>query len=532
MASVRRMTGVVSALASAGMALGGVTGISTAAQAAPVVAAVVAPSCLEVTPTSMSGKVDDVEGFPRVSFVGALANGTPEGSCVKIPVHVDLDPLALGAYSAKDPDGNTVGTMIVERKVITFLFDHSYTGDRTNITFNGAVTFGVTTHYGAEGMPYSFDWLLPGDTSTPVTFGVAGRLPAGTANASSGKFARITPNEQQVVSGVTLGTELSRTIPAGSKVVISDELGDGQKCNNGTLSNQLTGAKTSVTCENDRFISAEIPDFVPGMSFRLQVYADITDRSLVEYEDTGKIHAAGEELKSWTKAAKWASGTAGVTGELPTGGDSTDSTPSGEPSTPPVVPPPPGPVVVPAPVAPVPTPRETVSVPAPKPAPAPAPAPEPAPAPAPEPVPAPKPVPVKESIPRPTVKPSPASRPKTVSRTFQVDRYTPRTHAAARVVGRLDDDRRLTYREDKPLWGMSKWEIVTIQVPADATTAQVMQALNKATGKVGDVRTTSRLGSIKRGQSVTMAWELGRGATASAPWGPRGKVAQTFFARS
>lgn len=120
-----------------------------------------------------------------------------------------------------------------------------------------------------------------------------------------------------------------------------------------------------------------------------------------------------------------------------------------------------------------------------------------------------------------------------VQRTFQVDRYMPRTAAQARTVARLDDDRRLAYREDRGLWGASRWQIVTVTVPADATRAQLLTAVNRATkSSVGDVRTTGQLSTLRAGQAVTVAWELGRGATRTAAWGARKNVAQTFLARS
>lgn len=545
MASVRRMTGVVSALASAGMALWGVTGVSTAAQAAPVVEPLATANCTVVEDATLSGTSKWVEGYPRVSFEGALPDNTPEGSCVKIPLDEDLWAMTYGSYPALDSDGEKVGTMVIEAGGITFLFDHEFTSKHTNVTFFGEATVGVKTHYGATYSGYTLKWDMPGKASTPVTIEVPSCPSCSQKDRIwGGKFAVITQDQKNVVSGVTLGNVESAALTGENiTVVLSDTLHAGQKCSHGYLVDMYAPQnQTLINCRDDSYIEATINNLTPGASYRLQVYAEITDDKQPSFKDTGRITVNGALKSEWIREAKWASALAGGAGVVPVTDNGSEKdhviVPVPDPTTPAPAPGP-GPVV-PAPVAPVPTPRETVSVPAPKPEPvpasAPAPAPElapaPQPAPAPAPAPAPKPVPVKESIPRPTVKPSPASRPKTVSRTFQVDRYTPRTHAAARVVGRLDDDRRLTYREDKPLWGMSKWEIVTIQVPADATTAQVMQALNKATGKVGDVRTTSRLGSIKRGQSVTMAWELGRGATASAPWGPRGKVAQTFFARS
>ncbi|GAB48328.1 hypothetical protein MOPEL_071_00440 [Mobilicoccus pelagius NBRC 104925] len=40
-----------------------------------------------------------------------------------------------------------------------------------------------------------------------------------------------------------------------------------------------------------------------------------------------------------------------------------------------------------------------------------------------------------------------------VTRTFQVDRYLPRTARQARFVAAFDDDGKLRYREDRPMWG-------------------------------------------------------------------------------
>lgn len=125
------------------------------------------------------------------------------------------------------------------------------------------------------------------------------------------------------------------------------------------------------------------------------------------------------------------------------------------------------------------------------------------------------------------------SAPRMVTRTFQVDRYMPKTAAQARLVARLDDDGRLRFREDKGVWGASRWQFVTVTVPADATKAQVVKAVNRKTSaSIGDVRTTSRLATIKPGRSVVVAWELGKGATTKNGWGAKKNVNQTFLARS
>ena len=120
-----------------------------------------------------------------------------------------------------------------------------------------------------------------------------------------------------------------------------------------------------------------------------------------------------------------------------------------------------------------------------------------------------------------------------VTRTFQVDRYLPVMAAQARLVAGFDDDGVLRYREDRPMWGKATWQFVTVRVPADATKAQVIKAVNdKTSARVGDVQTTARLTSARAGRAYVIAWELGRTATPKAAWGPRGTVNQTFLARS
>ncbi|WP_168582249.1 VaFE repeat-containing surface-anchored protein [Gephyromycinifex aptenodytis] len=150
----------------------------------------------------------------------------------------------------------------------------------------------------------------------------------------------------------------------------------------------------------------------------------------------------------------------------------------------------------------------------------------------------PAPTPAKPTAPKPQKPETPTqTKPagRMVTRTFQVDRYMPKNAAQARVVASLDNDSRLGYREDRPLWGASRWQFVTVSVPANATKAQVIKAINaKTTRAVGDVRTTAKLSTAKAGGSYVVAWELGRGAKASPKlaWGARKNVSQIFIARS
>lgn len=120
----------------------------------------------------------------------------------------------------------------------------------------------------------------------------------------------------------------------------------------------------------------------------------------------------------------------------------------------------------------------------------------------------------------------------TVQRTFQVDRLTPRTAAQAALVARLDDDRLLRYREDKPLWRVSRYQMITLAVPTNASTAWLIRALNaRTTPAIGDLVTTRQLPTAKRGRSYLLAWELGKGATIRSPWGARNAVPQRFVGR-
>lgn len=56
--------------------------------------------------------------------------------------------------------------------------------------------------------------------------------------------------------------------------------------------------------------------------------------------------------------------------------------------------------------------------------------------------------------------------PNTTTVHVQIDRYPWRSASTARRVAALDDDGLLKYREDRFMWGRSRWQTVTVQVPA------------------------------------------------------------------
>lgn len=82
------------------------------------------------------------------------------------------------------------------------------------------------------------------------------------------------------------------------------------------------------------------------------------------------------------------------------------------------------------------------------------------------------------------------------------------------------------------MWGRSMYQFVTVLVPVNATPAQVVTPINVKTGKVGDVCTTRKVGTVRIGGTQVVAWEFGRGATTKQAWGAKKNIAQTFLARS
>lgn len=108
--------------------------------------------------------------------------------------------------------------------------------------------------------------------------------------------------------------------------------------------------------------------------------------------------------------------------------------------------------------------------------------------------------------------------PNTTTVHVQIDRYTWRSASTARRVAALDDDGLLKYREDRFMWGRSRWQTVTVQVPANYTQAQLVAAVN-AKSTLGRITSTVRIGTLPSRGTVLTAWKLGAGATPAKPWG-------------
>lgn len=119
--------------------------------------------------------------------------------------------------------------------------------------------------------------------------------------------------------------------------------------------------------------------------------------------------------------------------------------------------------------------------------------------------------------------------PKRITKRFQVDTYSNPTTKLANKAASYDDDGRLKYGEDRPHYGHSRWQIVSVVGYDNWTKAQWITAVNKATTRagVGNVTSTSHAGKVKKGQKLTVAWEIKKDS-----WPNKGKRgAQVFLAR-
>lgn len=149
--------------------------------------------------------------------------------------------------------------------------------------------------------------------------------------------------------------------------------------------------------------------------------------------------------------------------------------------------------------------------------------------------------PVEMPIPMAPTEPAPvAHRPALATRTFSVVTDTWTGREAASHIEAAYRDGRFGYRELAWAWQtrtgrrqvVERHQQVTVTLPATATTAQWIAAVNRATTTVGDVHRTGRVGHLSARGSITTAWEV-----APSSWqlgrDPRTHHAdQVFLARS
>ena len=130
--------------------------------------------------------------------------------------------------------------------------------------------------------------------------------------------------------------------------------------------------------------------------------------------------------------------------------------------------------------------------------------------------------------------PPPAPQAKVVTLKVQVDKYaTTTSKLRSKAVG-YDNDGLLRKSEDRPHWGKSAWEIVTVTGTTETTESEWLSAINKATKKLPDVSSSSKwTASAATGKkSITVAWIISGDGQPTA-WHykhTKTNVAQRFFA--
>lgn len=102
--------------------------------------------------------------------------------------------------------------------------------------------------------------------------------------------------------------------------------------------------------------------------------------------------------------------------------------------------------------------------------------------------------------------------PHKVTLKVQVDKYSTATSKLRSKAASYDNDGLLNRSEDRPHWGKSVWEIVTVTGTVNTTKAQWLAKINAATKKLPDLKSGKRwsVAAIKAAglKSITQAWVI------------------------
>lgn len=92
----------------------------------------------------------------------------------------------------------------------------------------------------------------------------------------------------------------------------------------------------------------------------------------------------------------------------------------------------------------------------------------------------------------------------------QVDKYSTKTKKLRSKAAGYDNDRKLKKGEDRPHYGKSVWEIVTVTGTTATTKAQWIAKINKATKKVPNLKGGKKWTAVAikkaKAKSITVAW--------------------------
>ena len=123
---------------------------------------------------------------------------------------------------------------------------------------------------------------------------------------------------------------------------------------------------------------------------------------------------------------------------------------------------------------------------------------------------------------------------KKVTLKVQVDTYSTKTSKLRSKAAGYDNDGLLRKGEDKPHYGKSTWEIVTVSGTTETTKSEWLAAINKATKKVPNLTSSSKWSAkaAKGRKAITVAWIISGDGKPTAWYYKHTKtnVAQRFFA--
>ena len=324
----------------------------TATAGARVVARVglaAVPDAAECTPQDRSSSITslNVEGADdlrewqetKVDFTGSLPLGGCAGDTVTITVPPQLSAHP-GSFPVLDPDGVSMGTMVVSSDGVATITFNDYVETHTNVTFHGYLAAQVGNQM-LPGQSYDLSWKV-GTTvvTTPVTMQECPNCDV--PHTWPGKWANFNPGDP---GSVTFALVSAVTQASGETVVFTDTLGAGQHLDCSSLvvteadsvdawgDLQFDSSWTADTAACDEAtgtLTVQVTSNKAGQYFRVLGSATVTE-TRSSYTDEGTVTQRGV-TKPVQAAAIVYSGGAGGDGETPTPTPTPSETPTPTPT--------------------------------------------------------------------------------------------------------------------------------------------------------------------------------------------------------
>ena len=308
-----------------------------------------APDAAECTPQDRSSSItslsisgaDDLREWQQVTanFSGSLPLGGCAGDTVTITVPPQLSAHP-GSFPVLDPDGVSMGTMVVSSDGVATITFNDYVETHTNVTFHGYLAAQVGNQM-LPGQSYDLSWKV-GTTvvTTPVTMQECPNCDV--PHTWPGKWANFNPGDP---GSVTFALVSAVTQASGETVVFTDTLGAGQHLDCSSLvvteadsvdawgDLQFDSSWTADTAACDEAtgtLTVQVTSNKAGQYFRVLGSATVTE-TRSSYTDEGTVTQRGV-TKPVQAAAIVYSGGAGGDGETPTPTPTPSETPTPTPT--------------------------------------------------------------------------------------------------------------------------------------------------------------------------------------------------------